>query len=310
MTNLTNQDNVGNYYFGYRTNNLLFDNAQVALNAPTLVNWINNCFGGTYAVVSSGTNSFNLILPHPNEFLTPPATVAGQDSNHRFTESNINGRASSERPNSTVPYLLPNYGGQRTIDLNSIPNQVYYAVLNNFSLNIFYCRYDSNGLLPSAFSIFTSIGFLKNPLYPPSSFVKNAYYYSLGQSNTRANGGGRPQFLGLETPVLKYLRVPNFSGQAPNIGDEPDPIANYAISCQTATPGANTTDLVLRDDEAPNKAIGIVSNVLKTTLKIPVGQIYRNSGIDPDGSNNPLWMPVGYMGNETILMRVWAPGIV
>jgi hypothetical protein len=279
------------------------------------VNWINNCFGGTYAVVSSGTNSFNLILPHPNEVLTPPATAAPYwpDSNRRFTESNINGRASGSS-SSTVPYLLPNYGGQRTIDLNSNPGQVYYVVLNNFSLNIFYCRYDSTGLLPSAFSIFTSIGFLKNPLYPPSSFVQNAYYYSLGQEATQfgrsVNGGGHPVVLGSQPPLLKYLRVPNFQGEAPNIGDVPDPIANYAISCQTATPGANTTDLVLRDDEAPNKAIGIVSNVLKTTLKIPVGQIYRNSGIDPDGSNNPLWMCVGYMGNESILMRAWAPGLV
>jgi hypothetical protein len=306
MTNLTNQDNVGNYYFGYRANNLPFDNAQIALNAPTLVNWINACFGDTYAVVSSGTNSFNLILPHPNEVLTPPATVAPYwpDSKRRFTESDINGIASGSS-NNPVSYLIPG-GGQRSIDLNSNPNYVYYAVLNNFSLNIFYCRYNSSGLIPDVASVFTSIGFLKNPLYPSSSFVRNAYYYSLGCSeNNWTNGGGHPEVLGVQAPSLKYLRVPNVSTPV-----TADPIANYAISCQTATPGANTTDLVLRDDEAPNKAIGIVSNVLKTTLNIPVGQTYRNTGVDPDGSDNPSWMCVGKMGNESILMRAWATGLV
>jgi hypothetical protein len=309
MTNLTNQDNVGNYYFGYRDNNLPFDNAQVALTAPTLVNWINACFGDTYAVVSSGTNSFNLILPHPNEVLTPPATAAPYwpDSNRRFTESYINGRASGSS-DSRISYLIPGLG-TRSIDLTSDPNYVYYAVLNNFSLNIFYCRYDSTGLRPDVFSVFTSIGFLKNPLYPPSSFVRNAYYYSLGYAqnffNTWVNGGGHPEVLGVQAPLLKYLRVPNVSTPV-----TADPIANYAISCQTATPGANTTDLLLRDDDAPNKAIGSVSNLLKTTLNIPVGQIYRNSGIDPDGSNNPRWICVGKMGSESILMRVWATGLV
>jgi hypothetical protein len=306
MTNLTNQDNVGNYYFGYRDNNLPFDNAQVALTAPTLVNWINACFGDTYAVVSSGTNSFNLILPHPNEVLTPPATAATQwpDSNRRFETDCINGRVSG-RSDSRIAYLIPG-AGQRNIDLNSNPNYVYYAVLNNFSLNIFYCRYNSTGLIPNVFSVFTSIGFLKNPLYSPSRFVRNAYYYSLGCSeNIWKNGGGHPEVLGVHAPLLKYLRVPNVSTPV-----TADPIANYAISCQTATPGANTTDLVLRDDEAPNKAIGIVSNVLKTTLNIPVGQTYRNTGVDPDGSDNPSWMCVGKMGNESILMRAWATGLV
>jgi hypothetical protein len=311
MTNLTNQDNVGNYYFGYRDNNLPFDNAQVALNAPTLVNWINACFGDTYAVVSHGTNSFHLILPHPDEVLTPPATSVTPywpDSKRRFAHDHINGRATGSS-DSMVAYGIPN-GGSRRIDLNSNPTLVYYAVLNNSSLNIFYCYYNSTGLLPNVFSVFTSIGFLKNPLYSPSRFVENAYFYSLGTEqmngqNIWKNGGRRPEVLGVQAPGFKELRVPWASTSV-----TADPIANYAISCQTATPGANTTDLVLRDDEAPNKAIGSVSNLLKTTLNIPVGQIYRNTGVDPDGSNNPRWMCVGKMGSESILMRVWATGLV
>ena len=79
---------------------------------------------------------------------------------------------------------------------------------------------------------------------------------------------------------------------------------------QTSTPGANTTDLVIRDDASPNRAIGVASNLLKSSLPIPVGQIYRNTGIDPDGSNNPFWLCVGVYGSERILMRVWTQNLV
>jgi hypothetical protein len=90
----------------------------------------------------------------------------------------------------------------------------------------------------------------------------------------------------------------------------PDPIANYPVSCQTATPGANTTEFYLRDNVAPNKAVGYIPNVLKCSLNLSVGGTYRNTGVDPDGSNNPYWKCVAKMGNESILMRGWATGIV
>jgi hypothetical protein len=41
-----------------------------------------------------------------------------------------------------------------------------------------------------------------------------------------------------------------------------------------------------------------------------VGRIYRNTGIDPDGSDNPYWMCVAEIGNERLLMRAWAEGLV
>lgn len=283
--NLTNQDNIGNYYFGFRTNNFTFNSAQIGLNWPTLVDWINTSFGEICAAGTS-SDSFSLILPHPNETLTRPAiarTLFG-NGKYRFstthlstTNTNINDTNVGER---MIPIL-----SQMAISVDN-PTYVYYCVLNNFSLNIFSSQFSGNSL--SGTSEFRSSGFLKNPLYLGSAFPRNAYSYA-------TQHGGRRTDLE-NSNVLKGLSQSNA-------------IVNYPVSCQVATPGANTTEFYLRDSDPPNKAIGYMSNVLKTSLDIQVGQIYRNTGIDPDGSNNPHWICVGKIGADSILMRVWASGI-
>ena len=293
MTNLTNQDNIGNYYFGFRTNNFAFSPSQIQLNQQTLVNWINTSFGGTYAALNiDSPNALAIILPHPTEIITPPAI---QNFKARFFNAFINTQNTNTTPIFSAIASPP-------LGLNN-SGYVYYCVLNNSSLNIFGCSYAGNNLISSDLgsSIFRSIGFVKNPIYSGSSFPRNLYYFFLTASlGNSTSGGGRPDLE--NTNNTKLLRVPSAS-------TIPDPIANYPISCQTATPGANATDLWLRDNDAPNKAIGSVSNLLKTTLDIPVGHYYLNNAIDPDGSNNPHWICVGKTGNESMLMRVWATGL-
>jgi hypothetical protein len=305
-TNLTNQDNVGNYYFGFRTNDQVFSSQQIGLSYSTLVSWINTSFGETCATWNnSNPNSFFLILPHPDEVLTRPAITAGvaslfSGSKFRFSNQTINPRNTNGTNGiyeNTVFYANPAEFNS-PLGLRLGENLVYYCVLNNSSLNIFACVYSGDSLNPNAY-FFRSIGFVKEPLYSGIAFPRNAYYYFL-DSNQTFLSAGRPELE--NTSIRKRIRLP--------VPGTADPIANYAISCQMATPGANATNLVLRDHDAPNKAIGIVPNLLKTTLNIPVGQIYRNSGIDPDGSDNPHSICVGKIGNESILMRVWATGLV
>jgi hypothetical protein len=305
-TNLTNQDNVGNYYFGFRTNNQVFSSQQIGLSYSTLVSWINTSFGETCAAWNnSDANSFCLILPHPNEVLTRPAITAGVTSSFSGSKFRFNNRVINSRNTNGTNGIFENtvlYANPADVNdplkLRLGENLVYYCVLNNSSLNIFACAYSGNSLNPSAY-FFRSIGFVKDPLYSGIAFPRNAYYYFLDSYQTFLSAG-RPDLE--NNSVRKPIRLP-----APGTAD---PIANYAISCQMATPGANATNLVLRDRDAPNKAIGIVPNLLKTTLNIPVGQIYRNTGIDPDGSDNPHSICVGKMGDESILMRVWATGLV
>ena len=289
--NLTNTDHVSNYYYGWRTSNLTFSSSQIGLPLSTVRDWVNASFGETRMVVGTSVSlSFALILPHPSETLTPPAVL---DAKGRFFESyfsSTNGNPSNVGNNFSF-YKEPS-GNTPRIHFNN-PDFVYYCVLNSSSLNVFRCSFTGNSLNNSNYS-FYSIGWVKNPLYSGTAFPRNAYYFVLN-SNGNSRGGGR--FNIENSSILNNLRVPT-TGSA-------DAIANYSITCQSATPGANTTDLVLRDNVSPNKALGIAPNLLKTSLPIPVGQIYRNTGVDPDGSTNPYWICVGEYGSERVLMRVW-----
>ena len=291
--NLTNTDNVSNYYYGWRTNNFVFSPSQIGLPLSTLRDWVNASFGETRMAINQ--SAFSLILPHPSETLTLPPTsdqTFSTNNKGRFFRgefSPTNGNPATNGLN-TIFYQVP--GGGTNISFGD-GGLVYYCVLNSSSLNVFACAFTGNSLNNGTFT-FHSIGWVKNPLYSGTSFPRNAYYLFLSTSAT-SRGGGRPNLE--NTTTLTNLRVPTTSSA--------DAIANYSITCQSATPGANTTDLVLRDNASPNKAIGIAPNLLKTSLQIPVGEIYRNTGVDPDGSNNPYWICVGVYGSERVLMRVW-----
>lgn len=285
---LINNDNVGNSYYGWRTNDYVYAPDSIGFTAGKWQNWINGFFGQTCV-----DSSFRLILPAPFETLSLPVA----SNRWRFFDGQIN------TTNTTGTFGIPMLvlgGGQGLSNSGAIgsTNRVHYGVLNNSSFSMF-------SILPNGADInnaecfFASIGWLRNPLYSGSAFPRNAYYmFNVGINSS--SGSGRPS--AENSTVLQRLQYPNS-----NIAD---PIANYSINCQTATPGANTTELYLRDNVAPNKAIGYVPNLLKTSLQIPVGQVYSNTGIDPDGSNMNTWICVGIYGSERLLMRVWSSGLL
>lgn len=280
---LINNDNVGNSYYGWRTNNFVYAPDSIGFTADKWQNWINGFFGQTCV-----DSSFRLILPAPFETLSLPVA----SNRWRFSNGQIN------TTNTTGTFGISTTvsgGGQTLTNSNAIGSttRVHYGVLNNLSFSIF--SISPNGAnIDNTQCSFASIGWLINPLYSGSAFPRNAYYlFSLGFDS--GSGSGRPS--AENTTVLQRLQYPNL-----NIAN---PIANYSINCETATLGANTTELYLRDNVAPNKAIGYVPNLLKTSLQIPVGQVYRNTGIDPNGSNMNTWICVGIYGSERLLMRVW-----
>lgn len=287
---LINNDNVGNSYFGYRTNNLIYAPDSVGFTADKWQSWINGFFEQTCV-----DDQFQLILPAPFETLSSPVS----SSKWRFSVAFMNATNSSTN-NFSVPYGIKG-NIQSLTNAEAIGNttRAHYAVLNNRSFSIVSMETDGGGLKTFTAS-FASVGWLSNPLYSGAAFPRNAYFlYSRNNSNS-ASGSGRVS--AENSNVLEALRFPD-------IGIT-DPIANYSINCQTATPGANATELYLRDNDAPNKAIGYVPNLLKTNLAIPVGDIYRNTGIDPDGSNVNTWICVGIFGSERLLMRVWTQGLL
>lgn len=291
---LINTDNVGNSYYGWRTNNLIYAPDSVGSTTTQLANWINNFFGQTCA--SPSPTTLQIILPTSFESLTLPAT----SSKYRFgydDASSTNNETSSSKIN--YPGIQNNI--RSLYDSNYLSTEsssrAFYGVLNNRSLSIFSIERNGQDLTSNNFCL-VSFGWLLNPIYSSSAFPRNAYILILHSSSTRIQGF-RPS--AENSSVVRHFQIP----QLP----EADPIANYPVSCQTATPGANTTELYLRDNTSPYKAMGYVPNLLKTSLEIPVGQVYRNTGIDPDGSDMNTWICVGVFGSERILMRVWTQGL-
>jgi hypothetical protein len=285
---LINNDNAGNSYYGWTTNNIDRSPESLGFTATQCANWINGFFGQTCAFADS--DKFNLILPVSFESLSLPVTA----SKFRFNRSGI----SKDMGNPSTTEMSTQYRGIDAIDLFTYffdrPSSYYWAVLNSHSLSIFV----DNDVNSTQRYTFFSCGWLKDPLFTTSVFVQNAYFL---WTFLPSQAAGRPS-LAFGTDDRQNFVFPGAT--------TPDPIANYPVSCQTATPGANTTEFYLRDNVAPNKAVGYIPNVLKSSLNLSVGGTYRNTGIDRDGSNNPYWKCVAKMGNESILMRAWATGIV
>jgi hypothetical protein len=251
------------------------------------VNWINGFFGETCAIEDSvDTNGLSLILPNSFETLSLPVT----SSKYRFNNGGINSNNNNNVPTDVTHYRL------NVVALNNL-NRVFYCCLNNKSLNIFSIQRDGSNIVNSTYG-FVSYGWLSNPIYTRCAYPRNAYSLFLN-SNQTLRGAGRPS--AENTNFRQDFQIPT--------GTTADSIANYSISCQSTTPGANTTELYLRDNTSPHKAIGYVPNLLKTSLQIPVGEVYPNTGIDPDGSNMDTWICVGVFGSERILMRVWTQGL-
>jgi hypothetical protein len=286
---LINNDNVGNSYYGWAINNLDWSPESLEFTASKCANWINGFFGQTCAFANPTT--FNLILPVSFESLSLPATA----SKFRFNRLGIS--RTIQNPLTTT--MDAQYCGINCLDLLSNifnrPSSYYWAVLNSHSLSIFNDNYLNN---PQR-HIFFSCGWLRNPLFPQLAFVQNAYFLWTTGPNSSSRAAGRPS-LSLVSSLQNFV-IPEAT--------TPDPIVNYPVSCQTATPGANATEFYLRDNVAPNKAVGYIPNLLKCSLDIPVGQIHRNVEIDPDGSNIDTWKCVAKIGNESLLMRVWTTGL-
>jgi len=285
--NLQNADNVGNYYMGFRSNLFAYDTRLAGGNtAPALRDLINLMEPGL--ALSSTTSNLAFKLPQSFDTTAKPTNLfEGRFRDGSFSTSN--GTTSGSYLNYNVP------GGGDSFSLSS--SGAWYFVVNSTSVSMFWSSISGNALNTSSY-FFRQVGWIKNPLYDGDNYPLNAYYLFLNSYTTR--GGGRPTLPNYNSSIAS-LRVPTYSVF--------DSVANYSITCQTATPNANTTDLVLFDNLAPNRAIGVASNLLKTSLPIPVGQIYLNTGVDPDGSNNPFWLCVGEYGSERILMRVWTQNL-
>lgn len=300
---LDNSDNIGNYYWGWRTDLFDFSSSQISPNADsTILPWINTSLGsGT--LVSNGSNR-SLILPSSLEILSRPAVASSSPSvrKGRIFDTEVwtgNANTASNGSGGTIFLVSPTANQFWTpADTLGAPGWASYYVINTNSIAAFHCAFLGNNLNPASGYRFFYLGWLKNPLYTGVEAPRGFVYCILSNTSSLITGARPSSVVG---PNRASLAIPSSASA--------DSIANYSITCQTSTPGANTTDLVFRDSGSPNRAIGVAFNLLKTSLAIPVGQIYRNTGVDPDGSNNQFWICVGVYGSERILMRVWTQNL-
>jgi hypothetical protein len=91
-------------------------------------------------------------------------------------------------------------------------------------------------------------------------------------------------------------------------------VGNPSLSCLISTPGADATDIILRDSISPNNYIGKPWNLIRLPSTAVIGKIYKNTGIDPDTGQvetdqKAFWMCVGTWGTDKIGMRVWTENI-
>lgn len=89
---------------------------------------------------------------------------------------------------------------------------------------------------------------------------------------------------------------------------------NPSLLCAIATPGANASEIIVRDSVSPNNYIGQLWNMIMMPSSCVVGKIYKNTGIDPDTGQietdqKAFWMCLGSWGANKIGMRVWTEDI-
>jgi hypothetical protein len=286
---MINQDNIGNTYFNERSLTL----GQAGITSTDLTNFCTTAFGaGNFFV--DGTDAIYIRPPSTNESLTGNITSTSSSANWRFkvgigeNEAGRNNlRIKSGSANDNSQFIGVSDSGSFSGTLN-VSTAYIYMVANSESICYFAVSNDGGAYNFGLYRFFYA-GWTKQGLYTETSRFRNICgLYRSHNINQAARVASENQTI--REPLI--------------LND------NYSITCQTSTPGADATDYVFRDNASPNRAIGIAHNLIKVNQAIPLGQVIRNTGVDPDGSDNPFWKCVGEMGNERVLMRVWTEGLV
>lgn len=230
----------------------------------------------------------NIRFPVPFETLAGSIVNSGGTTvvgtNARCLVTILDGACSFRSTNSSA-----NGSTGAMTSMNASCGSYIYAILNDYSLSVF--GYRPGKVSPSFFSV----GWLKDPQYSGAQFPRN--FYRLGQR--------------WSTPFTLYserITQENLTSKTGMITQNP------SLSCSVATPGADSTDVILQDSTTPNNYIGKLWNMMILPSTAVVGKIYKNTGIDPDTGQietdqKAFWMCVGTWGTDKIGMRVWTENI-
>ena len=280
---------------------------QISINGETttFLNYVNPVVGGESIVqdatawvtffqqqltslrfVRSTNNYYNLRFNTSFETLTGQvASFNGLATNARYCFRLGGDIRRADATNGTVQSEVP-IGGYATWYYRDYA----FAVINNNSLTMAF--FGDSGRSTSV--NWMSAGWLKDGQYSGLNYPRN--FYNIGDR---------------EDADLTAFRITRENlATLTSVSTQ-----NPTLSCSVATPGANSTDVIIRDSSAPNNYIGKLWNMMVLPSTAVVGKIYRNTGIDPDTGQvetdqKAYWMCVGSWGTDKIGMRVWTENLI
>lgn len=205
------------------------------------------------------------------------------------------GNLAANTTNGTTNYSISNFG---SIPINS-STPYLFGVVNAQALMLV-------GFTTTGRTIcnWHYMGWIRNPAFTGTQFPRNLVSLRGANNAISSTELTRVNTENLTTTQALY--------QTQDLGSAG--IFNPAISCSVSTPGADTIEILLRDNASPYNYIGQPYFLIQGPSSLTVGKIYKNgamgAGRDWEGSDNPYWMCICKPTNgRTILMRVWTEGV-
>lgn len=297
MPNLINQDNIGNTYLNYVSNTI--NSEVVDIDNYNFTSFFTTAFGDNrerFTVGSVGT-LHAIAIRFPVAWETKTGAISS------FTTAAVPSNARCMWIPDRADIYLCHSNSSTTLSVTygtavGLSNNTYtFAVLNNSSLTV--ASFSNVGR--AVCSWFVHIGWPKSMVYTGSQYIRN--FIVIRQSQFQ-NGLTSSSSTYMQRPTTENLTTKT------DLYTASDTTLNPTISCEVATPDANGTDIIVRDATSPFNYNGKLWNVIRLPSTAVVGKIYKNTGIDPDGSNNSMWLCCGAWGSDKIGMRVWTEGIV
>jgi hypothetical protein len=251
------------------------------------VNWRNHNNGGAYY----------LRFLAPGLEMKTEAINSFNNGNMRvtFEALRVNLKINTNNQNTATYNAIPNDVGVGNIAFTTNPKS--FAVINSYSLAI-----ATFNTALTTLTRFVYIGWLREPSYTNGGVGGNTPLGVVAIDTLRAASNNYIRPANVNTTTQLTLSTAN------------NAITNPPITCNIVTPGADATDIVIRDDAAPNYAIGKLYNCVSLPNEAVVGQIWKNTGIDPEtglaytSSNTDKYLVVMPWGGRKLGMRIWTEG--
>lgn len=177
----------------------------------------------------------------------------------------------------------PNYG-----NVSTTATPYSFGVANDYSA----CFVTFSNAELTSVHRFNYLGWLREPVYTGDTYPRG--------------------LVALQVPNDVWSRVAVENGTTfSSISTAADSITTPPINCSIVTPGADATDITIRDAASPHNPVGKLWNCIQLPATCNVGELWRNVGVDADGggSEQDVYLCVMPWGTAKLGMRVWTEDV-